>query len=546
MKRKAILNLLHNKKWRCTFAKFKRTIMLFMLIPILLCNIVIAINYANKLNSEINNKIDVANLKVTSELEECFGDLCNIYGNFQNNNEVQMFLLSKLENFSDENIIDSIGKIKELIKYAHTSIEGLHAIEVYSMTNKYVISSVRGGYINELNPKWYEYFRTTRKNDFVIEEDNYLVIAHGLNINDELSGILVFKLDKNKIEDTLLLSHYQVDIGIEIVNMDQTSVLKFGNIGGKIRYSHSFTNESLKMNFIVGNGNSRNIIKLVIIYIALYFVIGLIIAYMLAILCSVYLYDSVCEIISQAGEVRDEEMIKAGRNTFSELKGGDDIEAKLTETLNQLYTAQLAALQMQINPHFVYNVLNYINMVVLNITKSDNDASKMVILLSDILGYAMTEPKKTVKVSKEIEIAKKHLEIERIQSGKDFDVIWDIDDDIQNCECIKLFLQPILENAVMHGIKPLTDKKGKIIISAKKVGKDIEFEIKDNGEKIPEEKLHELQNQLKEPYTNFSKHIGLRNVNERIKLICGKGYGVNITSDEKGTSVLMKIGDISK
>ena len=71
----------------------------------------------------------------------------------------------------------------------------------------------------------------------------------------------------------------------------------------------------------------------------------------------------------------------------------ENIEGKIAQSLNALHTAQLSALQMQINPHFVFNVLNYANSVILEITGCDNDAVRIIVLLCDILQFAMDEPK---------------------------------------------------------------------------------------------------------------------------------------------------------
>ena len=380
----------------------------------------------------------------------------------------------------------------------------------------------------------------------MFSEDNYIVVCKGINIDSSLSGMLIFKLDKDEIRKEIEVYAYKSDIAIQLENMNEEEVFASGIIddSSKVSRVYELKNESLKMNFILGDENRQYIIKTVFWYSITYLIAGIILAYILAMICTIYLYESVSKILSSTDSIKNKTgLIKnVNNNVFATIKQNDDIEQQLAKTLSNLYTAQLTALQMQINPHFVFNVLNYANAVILQITKCDNDASKIIVLLSEILQFAMDEPKYSTTVAKEIEIAKMYVEIEKIKTGKDFEVIWDIDENVLDCECIKLFLQPIIENSVIHGIKRLKNKKGLIKISVKHDERDIIFKITDNGPGMTPEKLSAVQKQLREPYINYSKHIGMRNVNERIKLVYGDGYGVDIISDSEKTEVTIRIG----
>jgi two-component system sensor histidine kinase YesM len=98
-------------------------------------------------------------------------------------------------------------------------------------------------------------------------------------------------------------------------------------------------------------------------------------------------------------------------------------------------------------------------------------------------------------------------------------------------------LQPILENAVTHGIRQLKDRKGSVKISGKLHGGNIELSVSDNGNGISGDKLSDIERILEENALTESPHIGLRNVNARIKLVYGDGYGLKIISSENGTTV---------
>ena len=146
MKKKAIVNLIRNKKWQSEFKSFKRTIMFFLLIPVIIFNIFISINYTGKIKNEINNKIDIAYMTITSEIDGNFRDINNIYNIFANDGTVNIFLTSKFYNFEGMQAVSEGERIKNIIRNAHLNIKSLYAVELYSMSNEYIISSVKSGY----------------------------------------------------------------------------------------------------------------------------------------------------------------------------------------------------------------------------------------------------------------------------------------------------------------------------------------------------------------------------------------------------------------
>ena len=117
-----------------------------------------------------------------------------------------------------------------------------------------------------------------------------------------------------------------------------------------------------------------------------------------------------------------------------------------------------------------------------------------------------------------------------------------MDEDIKNEICLKLFLQPIIENSVMHGFKRARERQSVLKISAKKERDFIIFTVEDNGRGMTAEKLEKIRCQLDAPFEDFTKHIGIRNVGQRIKLVYGNECGMEIYSDENGTRVIMKLG----
>lgn len=198
--------------------------------------------------------------------------------------------------------------------------------------------------------------------------------------------------------------------------------------------------------------------------------------------------------------------------------------------------AELHALQNQINPHFLYNTLESIHMI--TEINDDHEASQMIQVLGDILRYSVSLKKQKVKVAEEIEHLHKYLFIQNVRFEHKFEVEFDIDESLLDKEIIKLILQPLVENAIYHGLETV-DNKGKIVIRGYENESNIVFQIHDNGIGIDEARLEQLNKDACSPESE-GRSIGIRNVSERIKIHYGEQYGLSIFS-EKGKGTIVKV-----
>ena len=222
-----------------------------------------------------------------------------------------------------------------------------------------------------------------------------------------------------------------------------------------------------------------------------------------------------------------------------------DKNANLTEEMQErivlMNKAQLKSLQSQINPHFMYNTLETIKWVVMDIEDENDMASSMIEMLAEILKYSLDMEHYLVKLNEEIEYTKSYINILKLRHGDRFDVIWNIDPELEDVKVLKLCLQPIIENAMTHGILPKR-MGGTIEISIRVNKKDIIIEIKDDGVGIDNEKLEEIYKDMKKGYEISQRHIGLKNVDLRTKLVFGDEYGSSIASEcDKGTVVTLRM-----
>ena len=227
------------------------------------------------------------------------------------------------------------------------------------------------------------------------------------------------------------------------------------------------------------------------------------------------------------------EEIEVLNKSFNQMveKIGNLVEDIHTEELN-LRAAELRVLQEQINPHFLYNTLSMMNWMA--IRSNQMEISKVTLALSTFYRTALSKGEDVVTVENCIQNMEAYLEIQLTMHDHNFSVDWDIDPTIKNEKMPKLLLQPVVENAIEHGLDEKEDGDKKIFLSFKGKGDDVEITVRDNGLGMEQEKAETL-------VTYQAKGYGLKNVNDRIRLLYGENYGIHIfSSPDEGTTVIMK------
>ena len=165
------------------------------------------------------------------------------------------------------------------------------------------------------------------------------------------------------------------------------------------------------------------------------------------------------------------------------------------------------------------------------------DAITMVGALAQLFRISISKGYELISIEKEIQHAKNYLVIQSYRYKDQFSYHFDIDDEVLPYLCNKITIQPIIENALYHGISRMVDE-GEILISVHKVNNDIIIKIKDNGVGMSEEQVESI---LKKERTD-SKGIGVKNVNDRIKIYFGDDYGIVVESElDVGTIITIKI-----
>ena len=205
-----------------------------------------------------------------------------------------------------------------------------------------------------------------------------------------------------------------------------------------------------------------------------------------------------------------------------------------------LRKTELKALQAQINPHFLYNTLDSIAWMC---ERGRNaDAVNMVHALARLFRISISRGHELIPIAKEIEHAESYLQIQKYRYKNQFTYEFDVDPGCLDYYCNKITLQPIIENSINHGLDLLVEE-GRIQVEVLQDGEDILFRVRDNGVGMSQEQVDAILEQDPEDRTG----IGIRNVNDRLRIYFGAPYGLRITSElDVGTCVEIRMPKVKE
>jgi two-component system sensor histidine kinase YesM len=243
-------------------------------------------------------------------------------------------------------------------------------------------------------------------------------------------------------------------------------------------------------------------------------------------------------------------------------RGVEDVTHRLEDILSSdeavnlsKRQAQYLAMQNQINPHFLYNTLEGIRSEAL--LCGADEIAKMTETLSQFFRYTISNLESLVTLDSELNNVKNYYLIQEYRFGDrlKLDITFESEDDraaMQNAKVPKLILQPVVENAIIHGIESLTGT-GQVSIQIQFTGSRLILTVSDNGIGMTTEKLKELNDRMSNIYGRYESEteseggIALANVNNRIKLLFGEAYGLTVMSDEgTGTDVEITLPYITR
>ena len=236
-----------------------------------------------------------------------------------------------------------------------------------------------------------------------------------------------------------------------------------------------------------------------------------------------------------------------GRDEIGQLMGSfsnmmtriDTLMDEKLEQGQQIKALELKALQAQINPHFLYNSLDLINCTA--IAHNVPQISHMVNALARFYRLSLSRGREVIPLADELKHAKLYVEIQNLRFENRVQVDWDVEEGTEQCPIIKIVLQPIIENAIIHGIFEKPDKTGRLRIAVRRQQEDLVITVEDDGVGMDEQtRLANFSADASSANTRGG--YGVRNINERLHLAYGPGYGLCCESEPgRGTRVTIRV-----
>ncbi|WP_248930721.1 cache domain-containing sensor histidine kinase [Paenibacillus hamazuiensis] len=216
----------------------------------------------------------------------------------------------------------------------------------------------------------------------------------------------------------------------------------------------------------------------------------------------------------------------------------DELVLKVVEDERREQELKYEALKAQINPHFLFNTLNIIKWTAM--MNGAVNASNMIADLGQLLEVSMNKGSEEITLKEEKQLVIAYMNIQNARFNDSVELVFEIAPELEDYKIIKLLLQPIVENCVLHGLK--NRKSGGIIRISAHVhdGRYLQIDVSDNGEGMTERRIHEVlsDTNTESDYRHKFSGLGLRNIHERLQLRYGEQYGLNIASPrEQGTTV---------
>lgn len=547
----------------------KKKMIIFMIcivfVPIFLFNSVLAYVYMSFYNgkvdegyksfqkesySNLNYKLDlyqtmidrtVYSKDVTRAIENIVADrLISVY-------EASVIVDSEIDNITFGNSMEEVYDFSVYLCDRNTKAVGKYMSSIRNVENE--------SWRSDMEKKWKYIFVENRFGH------DFLSIAQNIYPSDEYSGnnepIAIVKMDINL--DVLFsntIKETDKSIGIKILT-DDVVCYEYGNVATQTDVKKLFCIEenllvdNLKIRYVFDKTEQRGMVYLMMLGFVGVGLAILAVLTMIIIRFSNNISERVGVVLAKIRRIEQEDF-----DVNVTLKGNDefaDIDRKICKmskeierAINEKYiieaehkSAELRALQMQINPHFMFNTLETIN------SFSKRDGCEEIGFISrkmgEVLRYNIDCTNEYVEIHEEFEHIKSYLDIQRIRYSNKFEVFYDISESATGCMVPKFILQPIVENTIKHAIQEGEDTYFISIVADVQDGV-LTINISDDGIGISEERLTIIRQNLLRKQSDGKSSIGLKNVHLRLKIKYGDEFGVSITSKKNvGTSVVLRL-----
>ena len=564
-------------------------------VPLFLFSYIAYNHYINLSNSQITETSSKIMEQAVQETDSVFGSMQHILELVQYTSPNEETILQELGKFadpnsehSDQDIYEANKKMKYIFQNFVFSTENINGIFIFT-PSKVVLGQGYGNGVDvrsDYDPAgedWYEKTLELEGKIYVdgVKERDYLLndtpsISFSMCVYDVYSrdflGVLyincsqeIFSLDTVNVlpEATEFVIKRENEILYKSNPFDWENSSETNKESHKIEYNQEIAGEGVTLTAVFDTAglaaDFRVTLSLMLFALVVFLILFIVLAYFLA----RYLTEPITALSHIMAHPREKNRAVESpyMNRTDEIGTLYNQYQTMLEENNRyikseyenkmiLMDTQMKALESQINAHFLYNTLEAINSLA-EIEEAE-DISVMALALGDMFRYSIKTKGALVTLEKELAHVKNFVAIQQIRFDNGFRFEMDVPEELYSCRILKLILQPLVENALYHGLLHC-NAGSSIYLSARKENKIIYFTVKDDGVGMASETLEQLQKLLEEKpkFGELSQHanesIGLKNINARIRLYYGEDYGLSVKSEQGcGTTVQIKIPELAE
>lgn len=576
---KTIINAIKNLEWKKYF--YKNLAICFTALFALFFAIVIAV--VNNYKAVVENEQERYCLEVlnntANRLNGILKEQSKSYDRLVTEKSSDFLILANSTDITGEVVVEIINDLRETLgEYINNGIESIY---VYCPMNNYIVSTSHefsNNFKDKFNDaEWIDEFAREKRSVMLREAKSvriskkYLTLIRSVS-NNKREGLIAYNINveefKSQINESIKNIYVIDKDGNIVITLDDNLINKnISEIGKKSDILKKYMNGSSKVGiyddimFAAGNvgDNEYNMIleidnsglisqwhKTKLIFALLIVLVG-IVAFLQAFWLVMKLYSNLLDLVIavNGSEARTDREKSISEVTFVKNKilkmidKNTKIETELANKINLVNKTKMEALQSQINPHFVYNTLNLISLLDIKETKRDTDTARAIFMFSEIIRYAMDKNDYNVPLEKEAEYTKKYVEIQKLKFRDGLDVEFDIPEETKNIKVIRMTIQPIIENAIFHGVQP-SGRKCRICVRSYIEDNMLKISVTDNGIGISKDELEALRMNMNNEKLDKAHTHGLLNVNQRCVLLYGNEYGCGVNSSDGITEVIIK------
>lgn len=548
-------------------------IFVLVAVPLLL---VVSLNY-EKFNDEVNERMMDMNDELLQKnavvADNIMQDILNILEEISHRSDIMDVVQAEANDGAYHNKVVKARALLEKYTLSNNYIESAH---IYSDLNQMVVNKVGSQNLKKEKDKekWYYIHKSVPMDEpyFLVNDQNSIFACQPLLTQEgQRAGVFVLDVRLQKIRDLLESEEvsqrgmfFIVDISgsvmycsdLEYFSLSEEKKLDYtgaiarvkpgesklvAESGGIIVSVMESTHKSWKYALVTERPAYTEEVQTIENFLFSSVFVGVFTSILGACIITLITYRPMKKIINvienpqihwdEEASKESNELLYITSNILNTLNAKEEMSKELEMRVQNLRQAQFRALQFQIDPHFLYNTLETIKWNAIEEMGFGNKTSKMLTKMARLYRAGLENDDVIITLKEEIEFLKLYIDIVQIRFGDAITFHWDIDERLQDCMVIKMCLQPLVENAINHGLRPKS-YRGNITISAYEQKEKLYISVTNDGEGMSEKDIRELNRKFRTGIGFDGNKVGLRNVNERIKLIYGTEYGVHLGCTE--------------